>query len=86
MAALALRRRGRNPKTHGLQRRPDRKITTLLAQAAELAIRQETESVNLALLERAAAAGIFNIPAEDKNRCLGGVEPEASRGIGDTMN
>lgn len=42
------------------------KITTLLAQAAELAIRQGTESINLALLDQAASAGIFRIPAEEE--------------------
>jgi hypothetical protein len=39
------------------------KITTLLAQAAELAIRHQTESISLALLDQAASAGIFRIPA-----------------------
>jgi hypothetical protein len=42
------------------------RITTLLAQAAELAIREKTESISLALLDRAAAAGIFNLPAEQE--------------------
>ena len=40
------------------------KITSLLAQAAELAIREKTESISLDLLIDAAAAGIFKIPAE----------------------
>ena len=40
------------------------RITTLLAQAAELAIRQKTESISLDLLVEAASAGIFKIPAE----------------------
>ena len=40
------------------------KITTLLAQAAELAIRHQTESINLNLLIDAAGAGIFRIPTE----------------------
>ena len=42
------------------------KITTLLAQAAELAIRHKTESISLALLDQAASAGIFRIPAEEE--------------------
>lgn len=42
------------------------RITTLLAQAAELAIREETESISLELLERAAAAGIFNLLAQQE--------------------
>ena len=42
------------------------KITTLLAQAAELAIRQKTESISLDLLIEAAAAGIFKFPAEQE--------------------
>jgi hypothetical protein len=40
------------------------RITTLLAQAAELAIREETESISQDLLERAARAGIFTLPAQ----------------------
>ena len=40
------------------------KITTLLAQAAELAIRHRTESIDLKLLEEAAASGIYRLPAE----------------------
>jgi hypothetical protein len=42
------------------------KITTLLAQAAELAIRQKTESISLDLLMDAAVAGIFKLPAEQE--------------------
>ena len=42
------------------------KITTLLAQATELAIRQKTESISLDLLKDAAAAGIFKLPAEQE--------------------
>ena len=42
------------------------KITTLLAQAAELAIRQKTESISLDLLIDAAAAGVFKVPAEQE--------------------
>jgi len=42
------------------------KITTLSAQAAELAIRQKTESIGLDLLMAAAAAGIFKLPAEQE--------------------
>ena len=42
------------------------KITTLLPQAAELAIRRKTESINLNLLIDAAAAGVFKIPAEQE--------------------
>lgn len=42
------------------------KITTLLAQAAELAIRQKTESISLDLLMDAAAAGVFKLPAEQE--------------------
>ena len=41
-------------------------ITTLLAQAAELAIRQKTESISLDLLIEAAANGIFKFPAEQE--------------------
>ena len=40
------------------------KITTLLAQAAELAIRRKTESIDLQLLEDAAASGIYKLPVE----------------------
>ena len=39
------------------------RIAGLMAQAAELAIRQGTESISLDLLDQAAAAGIFKIPA-----------------------
>ena len=42
------------------------KITALLAQAAELAIRQKTESISLNLLIKAAGAGIFKFPAEQE--------------------
>ena len=38
------------------------KITTLLAQAAELAIRYKSESISVTLLEQAAAAGIYKLP------------------------
>jgi hypothetical protein len=37
-----------------------------LAQAAELAIREETESISLELLDRAAGAGIFKLPAQQE--------------------
>jgi hypothetical protein len=40
------------------------KITTLMTQAAELAILRKTECINLDLLIDAAAAGIFKIPVE----------------------
>ena len=36
----------------------------LMAQAAKLSIRQGTESISLDLLDQAAAAGIFKIPAK----------------------
>ena len=42
------------------------RITTLLAQAAELAIRWKTECISLDLLEQAASAGIFRIPLEEE--------------------
>ena len=42
------------------------KITTLLAQATDLAIRQKTESISLDLLMDAAAAGSFKLPAEQE--------------------
>ena len=42
------------------------KITALLAKAAELAIRQKTESFSLDLLIEAAAAGIFEFPVEQE--------------------
>ena len=42
------------------------RITTLLAQAAELAIRQKTECISLDLLDQAASAGIFRIPVEEE--------------------
>jgi len=42
------------------------KITTLSAQAAELAIRQKTESISLDLLMDAAAASIFKLPAKQE--------------------
>ncbi|MDM0116822.1 hypothetical protein QTI66_32340 [Variovorax sp. J22R133] len=35
----------------------------MLVQAAELAIREKTESISFALLDRAAAAGIFKLTA-----------------------
>ena len=40
------------------------KITTLLAQAVELAIRQKTECISLNLLNEAASDAIFRFPAE----------------------
>ena len=40
------------------------KITSLLAQSAELAIRHRTESISVELLEQAAASGIYKLPAE----------------------
>ena len=43
------------------------KITTLMTQAAELAIREQTESISLALLDRAAAAGIFKLPTKQES-------------------
>ena len=46
------------------------KITTLLAQAAELAIRRKTESIDLQLLEEAAASGIYKLPAEQADEGL----------------
>jgi len=42
------------------------KMTTLLAQAAEVAIRQKTESISLRLLMDAVAAGIFKLSAEQE--------------------
>ena len=48
--------------SHGLTGR----ITTLLAQAAELAIREKTERISLALLERAADAGIYKLPVHEE--------------------
>lgn len=42
------------------------RITTLLAQAAELAIREKAESISLALLDRAAAAGVFKLSVEQE--------------------
>lgn len=42
------------------------RITTLLAQAAELAILERTECISLALLERAADAGIYKLPAQEE--------------------
>jgi len=41
-------------------------LTTLLAQAAELAIRETTESISIGLLDRAAAAGIFKLDGEQE--------------------
>ena len=41
------------------------RITTLLAQAAELAIRKKTECISLDMLDQAASAGIFRIPVEE---------------------
>ena len=43
-----------------------RRITILLARAAELAILQKTESVVLNLLMDVAATGIFKITAEQE--------------------
>ena len=42
------------------------RITTLLAQAAELGIRQKTECISLDLFDQAASAGIFRIPVEEE--------------------
>ncbi|SEB22564.1 TniB protein [Variovorax sp. YR216] len=42
------------------------RITTLLAQAAELAFREKIESISLELLERAAGAGVFKLPVEEE--------------------
>ena len=42
------------------------RITTLLTDAAEPAIRQKTECINLNLLDQAASAVIFRIPAEEE--------------------
>jgi hypothetical protein len=42
-------------------------ITSLLAQAAEQAIRQETESISFDLVVDAAGVGVFKIPAEQEN-------------------
>jgi len=42
------------------------RITTLLAQAAELAIREKAECITLERLERAAGAGIFKLPVEEE--------------------
>ena len=42
------------------------RITTLLAQAAELTIRQKTECISLDLLDRAAQAGIFRTFREEE--------------------
>ena len=42
------------------------RITTLLAQAAELAIRQKTEYISLNLLDQAASAGILRIPVDEE--------------------
>ena len=42
------------------------KITSLLAQAAELAIRRKSESISLDLLIDAGAAGIFKISEEQE--------------------
>ena len=46
------------------------RITTLLAQAAELAIRQKTECISLDLLDQAASAGIFRILVEEETDVL----------------
>ena len=48
--------------SHGLTGR----MTTLLAQAAELAIREKSECISLALLERAADAGIYKLPVHEE--------------------
>ena len=40
------------------------KVTTLLAQAAELAIRLKTESITLDLIEQAGTGGCFKLPVE----------------------
>ncbi len=42
------------------------RITTLLAQSAELAIRQKTETISIDLLEQAACAGIYKLPAQQE--------------------
>jgi hypothetical protein len=41
------------------------KITSLLAQSAELAIRHKTESISLEIIEQAAASGIYKLPLEE---------------------
>jgi|GEM_PF-6989097 len=41
------------------------KVTTLLTPAAELAIRQKTECINLDLIVQAAASGIYKLMAMD---------------------
>ena len=42
------------------------RITTLMAQAAELAIHRKAECIRLDLLDQAASAGIFRHPVEDE--------------------
>ena len=43
------------------------RVTDVLAQAAELAIRQGTESISLDLLDQAIAGGIFKLPTEESD-------------------
>ena len=42
------------------------KVTTLLCQAAELTIRQKTESISADLIEQAATNGIYKYMAEEQ--------------------
>ena len=46
------------------------RITTLLAQAAELAIRHKTESISIDLLDQAAGAGIYKLPAQQEEEVI----------------
>ncbi|HNB79641.1 MAG TPA: hypothetical protein PLT94_14020 [Rhodocyclaceae bacterium] len=42
----------------------------LLAQAAELAIRENTESISIDLLDQAAGAGIYKLPARQEEEVI----------------
>ena len=58
-------------KLMGLSNGLTGKVTTLLTQAAELAIRQRTEYISADLIDRAAANGIYKLtPLDSKTQSL----------------
>ena len=52
-------------KLMGLSKRLTGKVTTLLTQAAELAIRQDTKCISAKLIDEAAANGIYKLASVD---------------------
>ncbi|NDP64179.1 MAG: hypothetical protein GZ092_16365 [Polaromonas sp.] len=58
-------------KLMGLSNGLTGKVTTLLTQAAELAIRQKTEFISAELIDQAAANGIYKLaPSESETQGL----------------